>query len=100
MLNRRSFFASIAAALAGARILPALRAPANLFNPTADVAAQYKRTNAITREALSIMKSATEGAYSDAFDQMRGRKLGDTISVRIPPRFVGREGLVYRPEEF
>lgn len=51
----------------------------------------------ITREALRVLEnqlSFTKNAntnYEDSFAKS-GAKIGDTVNVRVPPRYIGREG--------
>jgi P22 coat protein - gene protein 5 len=61
----------------------------------------------ITREALMVLEndlSFTKGVnkdYSENFgnDSAIGQKIGDTVSARIPPRYVGRTGAALSVED-
>src|SRR5579863_9302932 len=67
------------------------------------MANQLLTTQEITQATLWVLENNLKAVpnmtrdYDDQFGK-KGDKIGDTLYVRKPPRFIGRDGQAYQPE--
>lgn len=101
-VNRRGFLKTLATALAGASVDPEKL----LWTPGAKLISIPKRNllltpEEITRRILDQWKANSIGLFNPPYDLdtwYRTGRIGDTISIRRPPRFMAITSRSYRPE--
>jgi hypothetical protein len=95
-MNRRGFLGALAGAIAGASLDPEqlLWTPGRkLISIPSIVEPPWICPNLLTKETLKAMERSF--VFHPTAFLVRGPRIGDTVNVRVPQRFVARVGVAH-----